>query len=134
MPLPASVRSAASFSCVLKMLHRDCGTESSTCLNGAPVKVIMCTLWVRGVFGICQSSVSAVLRQRLSICHDAFRLPSWRPPRRLLCDGLKSLVRTRELHLFPKLSRMSLPTQAPDPRLQSRPVRAPSSRRVDSGF
>ena len=89
-------------------------------------------LWVQGVLWICQSSVSAVLLQRLGLRHDAFRLSSWRPPRRSLCDGLEGLVRTRDSRLFLKWSRMSLPAQAPDPGLQSRPARAPSSRGVDS--
>ena len=38
--------------------------------------------------------------------------------------GLKSFVRTRDSHLFLKVSRTALPAQAPDPSLQSRTVRA----------
>ena len=64
------------------------------------VKDVTTAMWYRELdvsrWGSCQSLVSAVLLLRLCLRHDAFRLPSWSPPRRSLCDGLKVLVRTRE--------------------------------------
>ena len=73
-------------------------------------------LRVRDVLGICHSSVSAVLLQRFSLRHDAFRLQLWRTPRRLPCDGLKGFARTREAHMFLNLSRMPLTARAPSSR------------------
>ena len=88
-------------------------------------------LWVRGVPCVCQSLTYAMLLQGLGLRHDACRLPSWKPPRKLLCDGLEGLVWTRESRLFPKLSRICPQAQAPGPKLQSWPACAPSSHEQD---